>query len=64
MKTALIILGAAALVFYLVRTYLYHQAIRHGRCPICGAPIEPFSNGVNSGYRCTECDWWDIVDDY
>ena len=64
MKTMFIILGVLALLTIIVRSFKYHNAISHGRCPMCGAPIEPFANTYSTGYHCTECDWWEAVDEH
>ena len=64
MKVILIFVGVVILLVVLIRAFVYHNAIRHGRCPICGAPIVPFANGYADGYHCTECDWNEIRNEY
>ena len=64
MKVIVIIIGVIILLFILIRASIYNSAIRHGRCPKCGAPILPFSNGRQYGHQCTECEWYEITSDF
>lgn len=64
MKAFVITVGVILLLSIIISAIVHNHAIRHGRCPRCGSPIVPFANGRQSGYRCTECEWWEITDGF
>lgn len=64
MKYVILAVVAIVALIIVIRLIAHHRAIRHGRCPICGAKIEPLVNGNLTGWQCTECEWLEATDQY
>lgn len=64
MKTFLIIIGVLVLLYIIHSVIRHNNDIKSGKCPRCGAPLQPFYNENMTGHYCEECDWWEGVDNY
>ena len=64
MKTFLIIIGVLVLLYIIHSVVRHNNDIKSGKCPRCGAPLQPLYNENMTGHYCEECDWWEGVDNY
>ncbi len=64
MKTFLIIIDVLVLLYIIHSVVRHNNDIKSGKCPRCGAPLQPFYNENMTGHYCEECDWWEGVDNY
>lgn len=64
MKAFLIIIGVLVLLYIIHSVVRHNNDIKSGKCPRCGAPLQPFYNENMTGHYCEECDWWEGVDNY
>ena len=64
MKTVLAIIGVLVVLYIIYAVVGRSNDIKNGKCPRCGAPLQPFANEHIRGQFCAECDWWEGVDNY